>query len=126
MTRNLNALLGDSKGDIGRMIGGMSDFAETLGENSQRMDSVMMNLASISTQLNDANVGESLASTVAELNKTLAALNSEEGSVGKLMNDEQLYNNLASATSSLDSLFIDLKANPKRYVHFSLFGRKDK
>ncbi len=126
VSRNLNLLLDSRKGDLGRMIGGMAEFSETLGENSQRMDSIMINMNSISSQLNDANVGESFGEILTELNTTLEALNSTEGSLGKLMNDEELYNNLASATTSLDSLLIDFKANPKRYVHFSLFGKKDK
>ncbi|MFI3292423.1 MAG: MlaD family protein [Rikenellaceae bacterium] len=126
VTANLNSLLDSKKNDLGRMIGGFADFSEALGNNSQRMDSIIMNMIAISTQLSDANVGETLGSTVAELNKTLESLNSTEGSIGKMMNDEQLYDNLTSATTSLDSLLMDFKANPKRYVHFSLFGNKEK
>ncbi len=126
LSGNLNSVLSSNKSNIGVMLEGMSEFAETLGNNSQRMDSIMLNLAGLSAQLNDANIGENLGATIEELNKTLAQLNSAEGSVGKLLTDEGLYNNLTSATSSLDSLFIDLRENPKRYVHFSLFGGKSK
>ncbi len=126
ISANLNSLLDSRKGDLGRMIGGLAEFSESLGDNSQRMDSIMMNMSAISAQLNDANVGDSLGKTIEELNKSLAALNSTEGSMGKLMNDEKLYDNLATATASLDSLLIDFKKNPKRYVHFSLFGKKEK
>ncbi len=125
VSRNLNLLLDSSKGDIGRTIGGLADFSQALGDNSQRMDSIMMNMSAISTQLSDANVGDSFGEILTELNTTLAALNSTDGSLGRLMNDEQLYNNLSSATTSLDSLLMDFKQNPKRYVHFSLFGKKD-
>ena len=54
------------------------------------------------------------------------ALNSKEGTLGLLMHDKAAYNHLSSTLSHVDSLMIDLKAHPKRYVHFSLFGRKDK
>ncbi len=126
MTANLNSLLSSKKSDLGRMIGGLADFSQTLGENSSRMDSIMLNLTAISSQLSDANVGETLGSTITKLNQTLESLNSTEGSLGKMMNDEQLYDNLASASTSLDSLLMDFKENPKRYVHFSLFGSKEK
>lgn len=69
---------------------------------------------------------KSTNASVLELKKTLEKLNSKEGSIGKLMNDDQLYDNMTLSASSLDSLLTDLKNHPGRYVHFSLFGRKDK
>ena len=55
-----------------------------------------------------------------------AALNSNDGTLGLLMRDQELYRNLSSTMAHTDSLVIDLKSHPKRYVHFSVFGRKDK
>ncbi|MCM1034606.1 MAG: MlaD family protein [Paludibacter sp.] len=65
-------------------------------------------------------------STVNNLNTLTAGLNSTDGTLGLLLNDRQLYLNLTGTVASADSLLVDLKANPKRYVHFSLFGRKEK
>ena len=76
-----------------------TDLAKTLNT----VDSVASNLQTLSTQLNDPN-----------------------GTLGLLLNDKQLYLNLSNTAASADQLLIDLKENPKRYVHFSLFGRKDK
>ncbi len=126
VSANLNSLLDSRKSDLGRMIGGFADFSETLGKNSNQMDSIMINMASISSQLNDANIGTSLGSTIDELNRTLTALNSTDGSLGKIMNDEKLYDNLTAASANLDSLFIDFKEHPKRYIHFSVFGSKER
>lgn len=71
--------------------------------------------------------------TMAKIDRTLAnvenmtnALNNREGTLGMLMYDKGVYNNLNSTMRHADSLMIDLKAHPKRYVHFSVFGKKDK
>ena len=55
-----------------------------------------------------------------------AQINNPNGTLGLLMNDKQLYLNLSNTANSADKLLIDLKEHPKRYVHFSLFGKKEK
>ena len=73
-----------------------------------------------------ATMTASINQTLANVNEMTRKLNSTEGTLGLLMRDATLYNNLAATTASADSLLIDLKAHPKRYVHFSIFGKKDK
>ena len=72
-----------------------------------------------------ATVGR-VDSAVDEVQKLIAAANSQDGTVGKLLNDKSLYDDINHTVNSADSLLIDLKANPKRYVHFSLWGNNDK
>jgi phospholipid/cholesterol/gamma-HCH transport system substrate-binding protein len=64
--------------------------------------------------------------TLANLQTITDKVNRGEGTVGMLLNDKTLYNNLANTAGSANELLIDLKANPKRYVQFSLWGKKDK
>ena len=92
-------------------------------------DGVLANTNQITKDINDMD----LAATMASVNTTLknveqmtAALNSREGTLGLLMRDPSLYYNLNSTMQHADSLMIDLKQHPKRYVHFSVFGKKDK
>ncbi len=77
-------------------------------------------------QVDVAQTVQQVDSVVAELNGLIQSANSSDGTVGMLLNDKQLYVSLSQTVASADSLLTDLKAHPKRYVHFSLFGRKEK
>jgi phospholipid/cholesterol/gamma-HCH transport system substrate-binding protein len=61
-----------------------------------------------------------------QLNDVMKKINEGKGSMGLLVNDQRLYNQLDSATVSLDALLKDFKAHPGHYVQFSVFGKKDK
>jgi len=74
----------------------------------------------IKTTLEKAN------KTFEEITAVMQKMNNGEGTMGQLMTNDSLYKNLESVTRDLDKLLIDMEANPKRYVHFSIFGRKDK
>lgn len=85
--------------------------------------------AAISDSLSQANLGQTvrdLQTTVNNLNQILEGVQQGQGSLGKLAKDEALYNNLEKSTKQLELLLQDLRLNPKRYVHFSIFGKKGK
>jgi len=69
---------------------------------------------------------ESISNSMDNLNLLLKNLNEGEGSMGKLLHDDSLYHYLTKTAADLDSLFIDLRENPNRYVQVSVFGKKDK
>ena len=114
-TRRLNNLLATLEGSVPGMM--------------TRTDSILHNANTLAKNLNQVDVAGTVArvdETLANVEKFTEQLNNNQGTLGLLMRDPALYNNLNSTMRSADSLLIDLKAHPKRYVHFSLFGRKDK
>ena len=142
---NINMLLSDP--NIGRTLGNVQKTTENLTVTTQQLNALMANvnkdvpglMGKASGLLDNANnltanlAAVDVASTVAKVDQTLAnvqqltsKLNNNKGTLGLLMNDETLYNNLTNTVLSADSLLINLREHPKRYVHFSLFGKKDK
>lgn len=88
------------------------------------LDSSAKSIAEMSGKLNQAELDQvvkNLSAVVVDLKGFMTKLNEEEGSLGKLINDPKLYDRLAKTTQSADSLLMDIQANPKKYVHFSLF-----
>ncbi|MFC2127583.1 MlaD family protein [Bacteroidota bacterium] len=87
------------------------------------------NFAKLSDTLVNANIGQLIAkieATVDNLHTVTEGITNGEGTVGKLMKDDAVYNNLDNASKELEELIRDLKLHPKRYVHFSVFGKKEK
>ena len=98
-----------------------------LPQITANLKSMTGNFAEISRDINNIDFEELYASvdkTLANVNKIAEDISSENGTVGLLLRDPSLYNNLNSTVAHADSLMIDLKKNPKRYVHFSVLGRK--
>lgn len=142
---NINMLLSDP--NIGRTLGNVQKTTENLTVTTQQLNALMANvnkdvpglMGKASGLLDNANnltanlAAVDVASTVAKVDQTLdnvqqltSKLNNNKGTLGLLMNDETLYNNLTNTVLSADSLLNNLREHPKRYVHFSLFGKKDK
>jgi len=121
-------LLGNQK-NIGQIAANLSQLTSSLKQTQRYIDRIAVNMAEITDTLKQAEVTKLVTnanSAVKEMETAVAKFNSDQGSLGKLMNDEQLYNNMARSTEALDLLLRDVQAYPKRYVHFSLIGRKDK
>ena len=122
MTGNLNATSAELKrlsASLNMEVPGMMNKANGVLDNTQQLTG---NLAAIDVEGMAAKVNQ----TLANVEQMTQKLNSNEGTLGLLMRDATLYNNLSSTAASADSLLIDFKAHPKRYVHFSVFGKKDK
>lgn len=114
-TAQLNTLMAG----LNKNVPGMMAKANNVLDNTETLTA---NLAAVDV----ASTMRQVDQTIANVQQLTAKLNSKEGSLGLFMNDTQLYDNLNSTMRNADSLVIDLRQHPKRYVHFSVFGRKDK
>ena len=114
-TKELNTLMAS----LNQQVPGMLTKANDVLDNTEQLTG---NLAAMDFQGTIDSVNQTLEDVRAFTDK----LNNEEGTLGMLLNDPSLYNNLSATMRDADSLVIDLKAHPKRYVHFSVFGKKDK
>lgn len=113
LTENMNRLILQNEKSF---KGTMSNLEATTAHLNQLTDSLnQMPLGAVVRQFEQ---------TAIDLNTLLENLNSGEGSAAKLLNDQALYQSLLDSSEALEALLSDLKANPKNYVHFSLFGRK--
>ena len=116
-------LMGEEKAQLAEMLEGLTAFSTMLGESAPKVDSLLGGVNHIVAQLDEQHFAEELTSTVGNLSALLAKLDEGEGTLGQLLNDKQMYDNLTAARENLSLLLADLKANPARYVHLSVFGK---
>ncbi|MCF8715321.1 MCE family protein [Joostella atrarenae] len=127
--KNLDEVIANFSEASGSLNVLLSENKDKLNRSISNMDNLTTNLSNVSDSLAKADVGAAigdLQSSMAKLNNIMTKIESGDGSVGKLLNDEELYTNLTDASMELELLLEDLRLNPKRYVHFSLFGKKAK
>ncbi|MCW3106346.1 MAG: hypothetical protein JWQ09_852 [Segetibacter sp.] len=125
----LQELMNQQTGVLAKSMGNLNSFASNLAGNNQKINATMANLEKSTRNLSNADVDgtiNQLRGTIERLNTAVAKIDSKEGSMGKLLNDNQLYDNLANTTRSLNILMDDIRVNPKRYVSISVFGGKAK
>lgn len=124
-------------GNLNRMTANLEQTSVSLNNMmSKDVPLILGNVSTITTDFSKVSTNLShvdFAATMTKVDATLANLklitdkvNSGDGTVGLLLNDRTLYDNLSNTAGSANNLLIDLKANPKRYVHFSMFGKSDK
>ena len=130
ITNNLRRTSAKLDAMVGRDLPQMMQHLNNTSRNVERLSN---NLAAINLQetMNEVNaslaeVRQVSANINAMTNDVNSKLNSQDNTFGLLLNDRKLYDNLNRTVSSADSLLINVKAHPKRYVHFSIFGKKDK
>ena len=123
----LDDLMATEKPKISSVLSNLSGITSNLNKNEQKITNILNNFSNLSDTLAKTQLKSAITNadkTLKELNGLLAKINEGQGTLGKLAKNDSLYNNLNKSADDLDKLLKDLKENPKRYVHFSLFGRK--
>lgn len=136
LLHNLNKTVGaleTTAGSVNKLVGNNDPkLQKVLDEASLTMKSGKVTLdkyGNLAESIDTKQLNQTIANldqTVGKLNGVISGIDRGEGSLGKIMKDDQLYNNLNSASTNLNSLIEDMKANPKRYINFSVFGKNSK
>lgn len=128
-TASLQVLLNTQTGALAKSLNNVNAITGNFAANSEKINHVVTNLDNTTTkiaQLDFDKTLNTLNSTLADLKAIVGKMNSTDGTLGKLMNDPVMYNNLASTGNKLNLLLDDIRINPKRYVNISVFGKKQK
>ncbi len=126
---SLQTLLNTQTGALAKSLNNVSSFTGNLANNNDKLTSVMSNLDKTTQNFSKLDVEKTLTTlngTITELKNTVGKLNTNTGTAGLLLNDTKLYNNLTATSNKLNLLLDDFKTNPKRYISFSVFGKKNK
>ena len=125
MSGALKEVVKSEQDNLRSIIGNVNDLTTVLKNNSSKIDRIIANVEGFSDSLKNTNVPQlvnELSGTVSELNALVGRINRGEGSLGKFMQNDALYDSLVTASGNLARLLDDVKANPGRYIHISVFG----
>lgn len=123
----LDDMMASEKPKMASILTNLNGITGNLNKNEQKITNILNNFSNLSDSLAKTQLKSAVTNadnTLKELNILLAKINEGQGTIGKLAKNDSLYNNLNKSADDLDKLLKDLKENPRRYVHFSLFGRK--
>ncbi len=126
-TQKIDALIGSQTTHINGILSNAEAVSSNLKNSTAHLTGITTNFERVSNDVANANIKQTLDNAnkaMADLQDVINKINTNKGTLGLLMNDDKMYNNLKDASANLNELFIDLKAHPKRYVSFSVFGGK--
>jgi phospholipid/cholesterol/gamma-HCH transport system substrate-binding protein len=127
--KSTRELIESQKEKITLILDNLESISVNLEKSNKAYTNIINNVSEISDSIKAADIKDLIDQsrlTLKETNEILDKINSGKGTAGKLVNNDSLYNAIQRTTNDLDSLIRDLKMNPKKYVHFSIFGSKDK
>jgi phospholipid/cholesterol/gamma-HCH transport system substrate-binding protein len=124
-TKKIDALVGAQTSHINGIMANAETVSDNLKTSTSHLNGIATNFEAFSNDLSHSNIKQTLDNAnkaVADLQASINKINDGHGTLSLLLNDDKLYKNLNDASLNLNGLFIDLKAHPKRYVSFSVFG----
>lgn len=125
---SLEVLLNNQSGALAKTLTNLNSFTGNLASNNDKITGVLTNLDKTATNLSQLDLKstlDSLDATINNLKSLVGKFNTNDGTLGLLLNDPSLYKNLASTANKLNLLIDDVRVNPKRYVNISILGRKN-
>ncbi|GAC1302970.1 MAG: MlaD family protein [Mucilaginibacter sp.] len=128
-TKKIDALVSAQTTHINGILTNTEAVSSNLKKSSGHLTGITSNFEKVSNDIAAANIKQTLDNAnkaMADLQATISKINSTKGTLGLLINDDKMYKNLNDASANLNNLFIDIKAHPKNYVSFSVFGGKKK
>jgi phospholipid/cholesterol/gamma-HCH transport system substrate-binding protein len=121
----VNQTVGKTQGDFESIMKNVASITENLKNNGEELDGIFSNLEAISDSLSKVQFSETFASLKNSLETTesvLKKINEGDGSMAQLINNPELYEQLEQSSLQLNKLLKDIRYNPNRYIHFSVFG----
>jgi len=128
-TKSLSEFLDQQNGALAKSMKNVETVTNTFARNGSKIDSTLSHLEEATGKLADANLDGAIASlqqNMERLQNVLARMETKDGTLGALLNDRQLYDEIRNTNRSLNILLDDLRVHPKRYINISVFGKKDK
>jgi len=126
---SLQGLLNSQTGALAKTMDNLNTFTTALSKNTGNISNTFTNMATTSDKLSKLDFEKTLNTlnaTVASFKSVIGKMNSSDGTLGLLLNDTKLYNNLNATSNKMNILLDDVRTHPKRYISFSVFGKKDK
>lgn len=126
---SLQGMLNAQTGSLAKTLDNVSSFTGALKNNNDKLNQTMSNVATTTDKFAKLDFEKTLTTlntTVEDLKNAIGKISSKEGTIGLLLNDTKLYNNLNATSNKINLLLDDVRVHPKRYVNISVFGKKDK
>jgi phospholipid/cholesterol/gamma-HCH transport system substrate-binding protein len=126
---SIESMLQKQNGSIAQTANNLNSFTRNLSDNNKKINDIISNLDASTKQIKDADLEKTIKeihAAMKELSIMLHNLNNGDGTVAKILNDKEVYQQLQGTIKSINTLVDDVKAHPKRYVNISIFGKKDK